>query len=75
MDIDIEKYLSKFRVFKNNTPFEPCWNNLLIDRCPLCTKKLTFLENGKLVICTSKKWKRHFMVSFDRLTEIKRKYS
>jgi len=74
MEINIENYLSRFKVYKNNTPYEPRWNNLLIDRCPLCAIRLKYLENNKLVICPSKKWKKHFVISLDRLEEIKRKY-
>lgn len=68
-------YLSKFRVFHPQTLFEPDWNMLLKDRCPICFNKLKVSRNRPIAYCNGVKHKKNFVISKDRLEEIKLKFN
>lgn len=66
-----ENYLSKFRFFNPETLFEPYWDNLKIDKCPLCGNKLKYPRVRKIAYCRGKKHGKPFFINLDRLQKIK----
>lgn len=61
MDINIEKYLKKFRIFYPKSLFQPDFNLLKEFRCPICTCKLHWQRDGKIARCKSKKGDKFFI--------------
>lgn len=71
-DIDIEKYLSKFKVYIPETLFPLNWNALKEKRCPICSCKLYLpRDNKKIVYCKSKKHKR-FIIGYEAFMKLTR---
>lgn len=66
-----QSYLSKFKVYRDVTLFEPYWDNLLVNRCPLCGNRLKFPLKKKIALCNGKKHKT-FLINLDRLEKIKK---
>jgi hypothetical protein len=69
-----EEYLERFKVYHQATLFEPFWDALLLDRCPLCGSKLKKMKTKPLYYCKSIKHKRSFLIKQERLSEVKRKH-
>ena len=66
-----EKYLTQFRVFRPELLFEPYWDNLKSDKCPLCGNKLKRPKVRKIAYCNGKKHAKTFFINLDRLEKIK----
>ena len=66
-DILGNDYLKKFRVFHDQSLFEPDWDMLKKHRCPICSSKLHQPRASKYMMCTSKKHKRPFLISAKKL--------
>lgn len=69
-----EEYLDKFRVLFRETLFEPAWEALKVNRCPLCGNKLKFPQSKKIAYCSGRKHKKSFVINLERLQEIKNIY-
>lgn len=54
LNLDIEKYLSTFRVHNPKTLFPPNFELLQKNLCPLCSRKLYITRNKKIAYCKSK---------------------
>lgn len=67
MNIDIEKYLSKFKVYKSDNLFDLDLTVLKEGRCPKCFNKLKMMRDGKKAYCNSKKHFKTFIVNVDKL--------
>ena len=61
-----DDFLNNFKVVYPCTLFEPVWENLKVNRCPLCGNKLKFPFNKKIVICTSVKHRKSFVIRKER---------
>lgn len=55
MDINIDKYLERFRVFHEKSLFKPDFNQLKDFRCPVCLNRLYWNRDKSLAICKSKR--------------------
>lgn len=66
-----DSYLKDIKVTWRETLFEPNWDALKVDRCPICGNKLKYLRDKNLAICHGKKHKKSFIISKDRLQRIK----
>ncbi len=69
MEINIEDYLKKFKVFNAKTLFPPNFDNLQKNICPICGRKLYLTKNKKMAYCKSKV-KDGFIISGKRLLEL-----
>lgn len=54
MEIDITKYLERFKVYNPVTLFPPNFENLQKNKCPICGRKLYLTRNKKMAYCKSK---------------------
>lgn len=54
LNINIEQYLSKFKVHNPVTLFPPNFENLQKNLCPICNRKLYIPRNKKIAYCKSK---------------------
>lgn len=66
-----EEYLKKFKIYNSELLFEPFWDNLKINRCPICGNKLKFARSKPIVYCNGKKHAKTFIIQLDRLNKIK----
>lgn len=66
-----ESFLSKFKIVWRETLFEPAWDALKIDRCPICGNKLKRPRVRKIAYCNGKKHAKPFFINLDRLEKIK----
>lgn len=62
LNIDIEKYMKRFRIFYPQTLFEPNWKALNVQCCPLCGNKLKLTQNHKIFYCHGRKHLRPFVM-------------
>lgn len=69
--VDIDEYMKRFRVFNPETLFEPEWNLLKLNRCPLCGNLMKFTFDGKSAYCSGKKHRKRFFLSMESLEKIK----
>lgn len=65
-----KEYLDKFKIIYSSILFEPNWEALKLNRCPLCGNKLKFPRNKEIGFCRSVKHKKSFVISNKRLKEI-----
>ena len=68
----MDKYLEKYKditSFPSKTLFEPAWESLLVDRCPLCNNKMRRTRDGKRIMCLSNKHSA-FVMKLDRHTSV-----
>ena len=65
IDLDTNKILNRFKVYKSDALFDLDYSILREGRCPLCFNKLRILGNGKRAICAGKKHKKAFTISCD----------
>ncbi len=72
MDINIDKYLDRFKVYKSDTLFDVDLTLLKEGRCPLCMNKLKIMRDGKKAFCNSKKHRKSFICSVDKLFDNKK---
>lgn len=63
-------YLTKFHINHYGLLFPPEWENLKLQRCPICFNKMTIPRNGKIVICKGKKHGRAFVLTIDKYKSI-----
>lgn len=62
------KYLEKFKVFPEQTLFEPDLSVAIKQhRCIYCFNKLKFPMNRKVAVCNGKKHAKPFVISIDKL--------
>lgn len=54
LNINIEEYMKRFRIFHPKTLLEPDFKMLKQNRCPLCFRKLYWRSDGKMAFCKSK---------------------
>ena len=69
--MDIEQilgkdYLDRFKIYPEVTLFPPVWEALKEQRCPLCGNKLKFPLKGNVILCSSKKHNKPFIITVDR---------
>jgi hypothetical protein len=74
LNINIEQYLKRFKVYTPETLFPPNWDNLLSYRCPICNNKLKFPLYKKIAFCSGKKHKKTFVIDRERLDYVVQKY-
>lgn len=59
MELNIEQYLSKFRIFHPSSLFPPTQAELIYflrkKKCPLCLRSLYMKQDGSIWFCRSKK--------------------
>lgn len=70
-DILGSEYMSRFKVFHPQTLFEPTWENLKENRCPLCSNKLKFPLKGGMVMCRSNKHGKPFIIKKETLNKLR----
>ena len=65
-DLLNQDYLDKFKIYPEVTLFPPVWEALKEQRCPLCSNKLKFPLKGNVILCSSKKHNKPFIITVDR---------
>lgn len=66
-----KQFLEKFKIVWRETLFEPAWEVLKVDRCPICGNKLKFPKAKKIAYCNGKRHKKSFVINVNRLNELK----
>ena len=71
LGIDIEKYMSRFRVFYPKSLFEPDFSLLKKGRCPICYRKLYWNMDKTIARCKSIRNDKFFIRKeiFNKLTK------
>jgi hypothetical protein len=54
LNLKIEEYLSRFKVYNPVSLFPPDFSNLSKNLCPICGRKLYLTRDKKLARCKSK---------------------
>lgn len=72
MEINIENYIKKFKVFEEQTLFPPNFDALKENRCPLCNCQLKFPYTKAIAYCNSKKHIKRFVITLKVFNEIKK---
>lgn len=54
LNVNIEEYLKRFKVYNPRTLFPPNFENLQKNKCPICGRKLYLTRNKKTAYCKSK---------------------
>lgn len=71
---NIEKYLSRFKVYNPKTLFPPTAEEFVYwvsrNKCPLCQKKLYLRADKKIARCKSKKSNDKFIITGKKLLEL-----
>jgi len=62
LNINIDEYMKRFRIFYPQTLFEPNWKALNINCCPLCGNKLKLTLNKKIIYCKGVKHRKPFIM-------------
>lgn len=66
----INDYLKKFRVFESDITYEPDWELIKSNRCPICCCKLKKPLYKEILYCRSKKHTKPFIITSKRYNEI-----
>lgn len=74
MDLDTEKTLKRFTVYKPDTLFDIDQKEMFFllkeNRCLKCGNKLKFARSGKIAYCRSVKHRKPFIISIAKLQHI-----
>lgn len=69
LNIQLEDYLKRFRVFHSTSLFPPDFNLLKQMKCPICARKLYFNRDQSKAFCKSKQ-KDKFFITRNTLSRI-----
>lgn len=65
-----QRYMERFRVFHSITLFEPYWENLRKEKCPICGNKLQLPLNKKIFYCRGVRHKKPFIIGVEKLKQL-----
>jgi len=63
LNLNIEKYLERFTIYRPKSLFAPDFKLLKIEHCPICTKKLYWNRERTILRCKSKQKDKFFIRS------------
>lgn len=75
MEIDVKKYLERFKIYTSDTLFDPDYSMLINGRCILCSCKLKYVMRSKIFLCSSVKHRKPFIIKEERLNEIQQNFN
>ncbi len=69
-DLIGEDFLKRFKLVFRETLFEPNWEALKVNRCPICGNKLKFPKAKIMAYCNGRKHQKSFVIMLKRLEKI-----